>query len=144
MYTETISAKKNLYTVDFNKETGVKIIMGIFERMKIKDYKAVGYALLIAGLIFIIYAVYSMYSVYTGAQAPPSVVEMKSVTISLPTGGGAPPIQTELLSGRESSKLVNMGIWLALMTFVASAGSRVGGLGVKLIREIKVEVKRED
>ncbi|MCZ7405361.1 MAG: hypothetical protein O8C67_10590 [Candidatus Methanoperedens sp.] len=55
-----------------------------------------------------------------------------------------PPVQTELISGIESSKLVNMGIWYALMTFVASAGGRIGGLGVKLIREIKVEVKRED
>ncbi len=118
--------------------------MDIFERLKIKDYKAVGYALLLAGLIFIIWAVYSMYNVYTGAQAPPSVIEMKSVTISLPTAPGAPPIQTELISGRDSSKLTNMGIWFALMTFVASAGGRIGGLGVKLVREIKVEVKRED
>lgn len=118
--------------------------MQILEKMKIKDYKAAGYVLLVAGLVFIIWAVYSLYNVYTGATSPPAVVEMKSVTISLPTGGGAPPIQTELLSGKESSKLVNMGVWFALMTFVASAGSRIGGLGVKLIREIKVEVKRED
>ena len=118
--------------------------MDIFERMKIKDYKAVGYALLLAGLILIIWAVYSMYNVYTGAQAPPAVVEMNSVTISLPTAQGAPPVQTELISGRDSSLLTNMGIWFALMTFIASAGSRVGGLGVKLVREIKVEVKRED
>ncbi len=118
--------------------------MGIFERLKIKDYKAVGYALLIAGLILIIWSIYSMYNVYTGATPPPSVIEMKSVTISLPTGENAPPIQTELISGRDSSKLVNMGVWFALMTFIASAGGRISGIGVKLIREIKVEVKRED
>ncbi|MCG2727507.1 MAG: hypothetical protein L6244_02505 [Candidatus Methanoperedenaceae archaeon] len=118
--------------------------MNIFEKLKIKDYKAVGYALLIAGLILIIWAVYSMYNVYTGATPPPSVIEMKSVTISLPTGENAPPIQTELISGSDSSKLVNMGLWFVLMTFVASAGGRISGIGVKLIREIKVEVKRED
>ena len=117
--------------------------MGISEN-KIKDYKAVGYALLIAGLILIIWAVYSMYNVYTGAAPPPSVIEMKGVSISLPTGTGTPPVQAELISGRDSSKLVNMGFWFALMTFVASAGGRIGGLGVKLIREIKVEVKKED
>lgn len=118
--------------------------MGIFERLKIKDYKAVGYALLIAGLIFIILSVYSMYSVYTGAQAPPAVVQMNSITLPAPADAGTSPAQTELLSGMNSSKLVNMGIWFALMTFVASAGGRIGGLGVKLIREIKVEVKKED
>ncbi len=116
-------------------------IMDIFERMKIKDYKATGYALLIAGLVLIIWAVYSMYSVYTGATQPPSVIQMNSVAISLPTGGNIPPIQTELISGKDSSKLVNMGIWFALMTFIASAGGRIGGLGVNLIREIKVTVK---
>ncbi len=115
--------------------------MGLSERLKIKDYKAVGYALLIAGLGLIIWAVYSMYNVYTGATPPPSVIQMNSVTISLPTGGNMPPIQTELISGRESSKLTNMGIWFALMTFIASAGGRIGGLGVNLIREIKVTVK---
>lgn len=118
--------------------------MDIFERLKIKDYKAAGYALLIAGLILILLAVYSMYNVYTGATLPPSVIEMKGVSISLPTAQGAPPLQTELLSGRDSSKLVNMGLWFALMTFVASAGGRIGGLGTQLIREIKVEVKKED
>lgn len=118
-------------------------IMDIFERLKIKDYKATGYALLLAGLILIIWSVFSMYSVYTGAAQPPSVIQMNSVTISLPTGGNTPPIQTELISWTDSSKLVNMGLWFALMTFVASAGGRIGGLGVNLIREIKVTVKEK-
>lgn len=118
--------------------------MDIFEKLKIKDYKAVGYGLLIAGLIMIIYSVFSMYNIYTGASPPPSVIQMNSVTISLPTGPGVPPVQTELISGIDSSKLVNMGIWYALMAFVASAGGRIGGLGVKLSREIKIEVKGED
>ncbi len=118
--------------------------MGIFEKLKIKDYKAVGYGLLIAGLIMIIYSVYAVYNVYTGATPPPSVIHMNNVTISLPTNPGIPPVQTELISGSDSSKLVNMGIWLALMAFVASAGGRIGGLGTKLVREIKIEVKHED
>jgi len=37
-----------------------------------------------------------------------------------------------------------MGLWSILMVFVASAGSKIGGLGVRLAREVKVEVKRED
>jgi hypothetical protein len=116
--------------------------MGISEKLKINDYKAVGYGLLIAGLIMIIYSVFSMYSVYTGATSPPPVITMNSVT--LPAGPGIPPVQTELISGVGSSKLVNMGIWYALMFFVVSAGGRISGLGVQLIREIKVEVKHEN
>ena len=114
------------------------------ESKHLKNVKGIGYALLIAGLLFIIYSVYSMYGVYTGAQAAPSVMNMNSVTFSLPTPPGTPPTETELISGAESSKMMNLGLWFALMTFVASAGGRIGGLGVKLMREIKVEVKNED
>ncbi len=114
--------------------------MGTFENFK--SYKATGYVLLIAGLILIIWAVYSMYNVYTGASQPPSVIQMNGVTLSMPTGQGTPPAEAELISAQNSSKLVNMGIWYALMFFVASAGARIGGLGVNLIREIKVDVKK--
>ena len=109
-----------------------------------KNIKGIGYALLIAGLLFILYSVYSMYNVYSGAEAAPSVIQMNSVKFSLPTGPATPPVETELLSGKESSKMTNMGLWFMLMTFVASAGGRIGGLGVKLVRDIKVEVKNED
>jgi hypothetical protein len=37
-----------------------------------------------------------------------------------------------------------MLLWLILMIFIASGGSRIGSLGVKLLREIKVEIKKED
>lgn len=112
--------------------------------MQIKNIKGAGYGLLVLGLLFIFYSVYSMYNVYTGAEAPPSVIQMNSVKLSVPTGPGVPPVETELISGNDSSKMTNMGLWFALMTFVASAGGRIGGLGAKLVREIKVEVKNED
>jgi len=114
------------------------------ELKKIKNIKGIGYSLLISGLLLILYSVYSMYNVYTGAQDAPPVIQMNSVKLSLPTAPGAPPMETELISGKESSKMTNMGLWFALMTFVGSAGGRIGGLGVKLVREIKVEVKNED
>ena len=112
--------------------------------MRIKADKTIGYALLSVGLILIIFSVCSMLYVFTGATNPPSIFNMKSVTISLPAGEGMPPKETELLPGAELSKVVNMVLWSVLMLFIASGGSRIGGLGVKLIREIKVEVKRED
>ena len=109
-----------------------------------KNIKGIGFGLLLLGLLFILYSVYSMYNVYSGTEAAPSVIQMNSVKLSLPTGPGTPPVETELLSGKESSKMTNMGLWFMLMTFVASAGGRIGGLGVKLARDIKVELKNED
>ena len=112
--------------------------------MEIKNIKGIGYGLLAFGLLFILFSVYSMYSVYTGAEAAPSVIQMNSVKLSLPTGPETPPMETELMSGKDSSTMTNMGLWFMLMTFVASAGGRIGGLGIKLVRDIKVEVKNED
>lgn len=113
------------------------------ELKNLKSIKGTGYTLLIVGILFILYSVYSMHGVYTGAKAAPPVIHMNSAKLSLPTTPGTPPVETELISGAESSKMINMGLWFALMTFVASAGM-IGGLGVKLMREIKIEVKNED
>jgi len=49
-----------------------------------------------------------MYNVYSGAEAAPSVIQMNSVKLSVPTGPETPPVETELLSGKESSKITNM------------------------------------
>jgi len=35
--------------------------------------------------------------------------------------------------------MTNMGLWFMLMFFVASAGGRIGGLGVKLARDLKLK-----
>jgi hypothetical protein len=112
--------------------------------MRIKADRTVGYVLLGVGLGLIIFAVCSMFNVFTGSAAPPAILEMKSIAIPLPTGGGMSPIEVEVASGAEISQIVNMVLWGILMLFVVTAGGTIGGLGVKLMRDIKVEVKRED
>ena len=112
--------------------------------MRIKADKTVGYVLLAVGAISIILAACSVFNVFTEATVPPAIFEMKSITISIPAGEFTPPVEAELLPGAEISQIVNMILWLILMLFVITAGGKIGGLGVKLIRDIKVEVKRED
>lgn len=107
---------------------------------QMKTDRTVGYSLLVVGLILIVSAVYLMVNVFTGAATPPAIFHMRSIMVTLP---GAES-EMELLPGAEISKIVNMGLWTILMFFVALAGSMIGGLGVKLAREIQVEVKRED
>jgi hypothetical protein len=112
--------------------------------MRIKADKTVGYVLLAVGLGLIIFTVCSMFNVFTGSVAPPAIFEMDSITIPLPAGEGMSPTEVEVVSGAEISQIVNMVLWSILMVFVVTAGGKIGGLGVKLIRDIKVEVKRED
>lgn len=112
--------------------------------MRIKADKTVGYVLLAVGAISIILAAYSVFNVFTEATVPPAIFEMKSIIIPIPGGEGMPPVETEVLPGAEISQIVNMILWFTLMIFVITAGGKIGGLGVKLIRDITVEVKRED
>ena len=113
--------------------------------MQLKADKIIGYALLLVGLIIIVFALESMWFVFTGARSPPSVFAMNSITLSVesPEPGQSPSQGIELLNGEQISKVVNMILWYVLMLFVASVGGRIGSLGVKLAREIKVEVKKE-
>jgi len=112
---------------------------------RLKRDKAVGYGLLIAGLAMVIISVYLMSSVFTGGMSPPPIFRMDSIDFQMPSvGEGGQPIEVELIPGDQVSKVVNMSLWSILMVFVASAGSKIGGLGVRLAREVKVEVKRED
>lgn len=113
------------------------------ERMKRNT--VVGYSLIIAGLVLIALSVYLMYTVFTGSMEPPSIFSMSDIKMSgPPPAPGAPPTEIVLLPGEEVNKIINRVLWSILMFFVISAGTRIGGLGVKLVREIKVEVKRED
>jgi len=118
--------------------------------MRFKSDKIIGYALLAVGLVIILFALNSMWTVFTGARSPPPLITMNSIKISL--GGEQGPSGSEgllqlkdieILNGEQFSKLVNSMLWYILMLFVASVGGRIGGLGVKLAKEIKVEVKTE-
>ena len=112
--------------------------------MRIRADKTIGYVLLAVGAISIILAACSVFNVFTEATVPPAIFEMKSITIPISGGGGMSTVEIEILSGTEISQITNMMLWFMLMIFVITAGGKLGGLGVKLVRDIKVEVKRED
>jgi hypothetical protein len=112
--------------------------------MQIKADKTIGYVLLAVGAISIILAACSVFNVFTEATVPPAILEMKDITIPISGGGGMPTAEIEVLSGTEISQITNMMLWFVLMIFIITAGGKLGGLGVKLVRDIKVEVKRED
>ncbi len=131
---------------------------------KIRGNQIVGYVLLAAGIAMIMLAVYGMYKVFTDIEPPPSVITLSDIKFSIP-GLGAEPVNEAgpavevepeiepasemkeeilLMAGDQVSKITNMMLWYIFMLFVASAGARLGNLGVKVIREIIVEVKGED
>jgi hypothetical protein len=134
---------------------------------KIRVNKIIGYVLLAAGIVMIMLSVNGMYQVFTDIKDPPAVITLSDIKFSIPglpeVGAEVPgeaelaeevdpaieiPSETKeeilLMAGDQMSKLTNMMLWYLFMFFVASAGARLGSLGVQSLREIKVEVKGED
>ena len=105
---------------------------------KLKKDKIVGYVLLLVGLILIVFAVYSIYNSFTSGSAPISITIMgDEITIQ----GENETMTVEGISGEGINKTVSLGLWWMAMFFVMLGGTRIASLGVKLIRDIKVEVK---
>lgn len=127
---------------------------------KINFEKTIGYVLLLAGLTMIFMAVFLIFNVLTGKTKPPSVVSYSLPPIELgglnsqlqipeglqlpegfqlpeatPTSAGKFQIPNELINDS-----INTGFYFLLMSFIVSAGYKVAGIGVKLIKEIKVKV----
>lgn len=126
-----------------------------------------GTILIVCGVGFIVAATFFTYRVFSGVQNPPQVFQLQSPEISLPS---ASTYQLQLPEGLElpegfslptaeknpveSSKLklvpdelingiANMSIYLLLMGFITSSGAKIANIGVKMVKDIKVEIKEE-
>lgn len=111
--------------------------------MASKTQKITGYGLLWLGIIIILTAVYNMFKVCRGAGNPPALFELKDVFLSLPAQGGLSNAKIMLFSGEDAGKMVNMVVFYMFMVFLLSAGSKLSGIGVQLLREIKIAVKNQ-
>lgn len=123
--------------------------------------KILGYSLLALGLLVIAVATILALRVLTGGSQPPKVFEFEAPTINLPQlGAGIPegidlpegfgasgqqsaPSSVKLLPDDVFNKLLNMSAFYLAMMFLASSGAKVAGLGIKLIKDIKVQIKDE-
>jgi len=107
---------------------------------KLKTDKTVGYVLLLVGVLLILLAIYWAASAFKSGSSPVSVFKWADQNISIKMGENQPS-ENLSIPGASISNTTNLGLWLMLMFFVASGGGRIANLGIKLIREIKVEVK---
>jgi len=114
--------------------------MGKFDMEKLKKDKLVGYMLLIVGLIIIFLAIVWAYSAFTSGSSRLSIFHWDNQKIKISSSDNEPPQYLEV-PGDQISKTINIMLWLTLMFFLAWAGGTVAHLGVKIIRDIKVEIK---
>jgi len=107
---------------------------------KLKKDKLVGYVLLIVGLIIIFLAIVWAYSAFASGSSRLSIFHWDNQKIKINNGDNEPPQYLEI-PGDQISKTINIMLWLTLMFFLVWAGGKVANLGVKIIRDIKVEIK---
>lgn len=91
-----------------------------------------------------------------GIELPEGVELPEGLSLpNLPTPGATrevpkneitPPKENQelkLLPDEAINNLANMSIYFLLMGFIASAGAKIAGIGVKMIKDIKVVVREE-
>lgn len=122
--------------------------------------KIFGWILLALGLIIIIAGTFSLYQVFTGGSKPPTVFNTKSPSIKLPSALSgvdlsALPAGVSSLAQNNSSgemkileddvfnRYLNSGFYYLAMLFVTSSGTKIAGIGVNLIKDIKVQIKEK-
>ena len=127
--------------------------------------KTVGYSLLLVGITAIIFSVFSIYQVFSGKEKIPMIFTFESPSFSLPKADFTtpqidlsqieipgidleqlmPPATPDKKSETQEIKfipdellntMVNISVFLLLMSFVSSSGTKLASLGIKLIKDI--------
>lgn len=127
----------------------------------ISSEKIIGWVLLGVGLLIIVVSTLSAYRVLTGAVNPPKVLDVPAPVIVLPQAQPsvnlpegiqlpeevslnqqqAEPAEVKLLPDDVFSRLLNTSLFYLAMMFVATSGLKFADIGIKLVKDIKVEVK---
>ncbi|MGI6278568.1 MAG: hypothetical protein ACOYJ8_02050 [Patescibacteria group bacterium] len=105
--------------------------------------KVVGYFLLAFSIIVIIGITVNVYFVFTGRLSPVNVFKPLTTSSLLPIPPEAAVLEKQNGGGSDLSVGLNIFAHLALMSFMASAGFKIGRLGVMMVRPIKVNLNQE-
>ena len=104
--------------------------------MKWKSEKIVAYVLLGLGVSVMLFSIYQMLIVFSGSSSPPKLFNFQDISISVPSIG----VNTSI-PGSVFNNFGAMVFWVILNVFIMWGGGRIASLGIKLRREIGVEIK---
>jgi hypothetical protein len=84
-----------------------------------------------------------MYNVFTNLTQPPEIFKMKSLSFSVSAGAVNPSAAVDIALDPEVRKIVNLSLYYLFMLFIVVVGSKIGSLGIQLIKEISVKMKSQ-
>lgn len=115
--------------------------------------KIIGYILLAVGILVIVSPTVAAYQVFTKQATPVEVFHFSGISMDISkalsqgmpeelikSGYTLPPMQQEIISADMINKPINFFTYLFFMGFVASAGVKIAGLGIQLIRPIIIKI----
>lgn len=126
--------------------------------------KILGWILLALGLLIIAGATIFVVAVLLGQISPPLVFNVEAPTINLPQAssginlpegltipegvdltelgqGSSQTTELKIIPDEVFSRLLNNGMVYLAMMFLATSGAKISGIGIQLIKEVKVNVK---
>ena len=102
--------------------------------------KAIGYVLLLIGILLIAMPLWQTYNIFTGASQPANVFAMP-VTLKANPNVGALDIQGQIQNALVKiipvdfiDSAINLSAWLLLMWILIYGGGKIAEIGVKLIK----------
>lgn len=109
--------------------------------------KVIGYILLSVGVLIIVGTAISAILVFTGNASPIQLISQNtplSLNLSIPIGEtGASAKVPVNLGDLPFFKIINSGLHLVLMGFLASIGAKIATIGTNLIRPIVIQAKEK-
>jgi hypothetical protein len=106
--------------------------------------KIFGYVLLCIGLFCILFSFRSMYDVFTNKTDPPEIFQLQSVSFSASSGIADQSTSITMALDPQMRKVVNVFLYYLFMFFILMAGSKVSGLGIQFIKDVKVTPTKEE
>ena len=103
--------------------------------------KTIGFILLFVGLAIIIISLVWSYNIFSGHTPAPEIFKIEEKEI-LPTKGLEGIIQDQLkilMPTEFLPKILNLLTWSIFIFILVTAGSKISGLGIQLLRRLKEE-----
>jgi hypothetical protein len=117
------------------------------DKEKFASEKAIGYVLLVIGLIAIFYSAFSVYAVFTGLMHPFNLFKFDAIKLDLGKfiiqAPSEQKLTQEIVPADVLNSPMNYFAHLLLMGFLASVGLKIASIGTMLLRPIKIKI-RED
>lgn len=111
--------------------------------------KVTGYVLLAVGILIILLSAFNIYLIFVGQTKPVQIFNFPPISLDLTsslglptTGGKAAP--TELASATMLNDTSNFFAHLFILGFFLNVGSKIGSLGIELLRPVVVKLKSKE